>query len=444
MIPFWRSWFLTRPFFLAVFGLALPAVLSVWLTWLYVVTLICLALLLVAVAFDTLWLWRRNCRVGARREMDTHLNNGEWNSITLVLHSTYPAKVQVVVVDELPLQLQERDFSLTMSLESNRPHQHGYTIRPVERGEYAFGSINIFVRGPMHLVQRRYSWEANRVAKVYPSVPELKRAEMHAFSQKLSRWGMRKQRRVGHTMEFEKIKEYVAGDDVRTINWKATARTSNLMINQYQEQRSQDIVAVIDTGRVMQAPFNGMSSLNYAVNATLAFSNVVLRKHDHAGLITYGGNTSNIVAPNGSAKQLLHINEWLYNLDTDFHESNDELLLLTVRKSLRTRSLLILYTNIEALSTLKRRLPIFKLLAQRHVVAIVIFANTEVHSLADMPISTTEDVYSQMVVRDYIQQKNDIVIELRHHGIYCVVAPPEKLSIASIDIYLDLKSRGII
>jgi uncharacterized protein (DUF58 family) len=171
---------------------------------------------------------------------------------------------------------------------------------------------------------------------------------------------------------------------------------------------------------------------------------VVLRKHDHAGLITYGSKTSSMVAPSGKPEQLTMINEALYSVQTQFDESNDEQLVLQTRVGLRQRSLVMLYTNIDALSTARRRLPYFRLVARRHVLVVVIFENVEVRALAATAAANTEDVYMRMVAREHLQQKRDIMIELRHYGIHCVVAPPEKLSVASIDRYLELKARGVV
>ncbi len=445
MITLWKAWFLTRRTYIIGFALALPAVLSVWFDPLYYFVLACLIALCLALVTDTIWLWAGNRRLQAHRKMAERLSNGEQNPIELTLQSSYPVRVRATVIDEIPIQLQERKFALKVNVDAHGSHHTTYMIRPVERGIYTFGAVNVYVKGRLGFVERKFTWEANKSVAVYPSVMEMRRAEMYAFSHKLSRPGMRKQRRIGHTMEFEKIKEYVAGDDVRTINWKATARTGSMRVNLYQDERSQDVVSVIDAGRVMRAPFNGMTSLDYAVNAALAFSNVVIKKHDHPGLVVYGSKWSTCVKPSGSTLQLGMINEALYGLSTEFDESNDEQLVLQIRSALRRRSLVMLYTNIDTLGTLRRRLPSLLHIAKRHLLVVVLFDNTEVRSVAQSTsIATLEDVYTQMVARDAVQQKRDIAIELKHHGIHCVVSPPEKLSIASINQYLDLKSRGVI
>lgn len=444
MIPFWRAWFLTRRAYIALFAFAVPAAVSVWIPLLYPITIGLLITYSIVVVIDTVGLWRPGCLVQATRTTGARLNNGEQNSVVIRLLNTFKRTVTATIIDELPVQLQNRTFRLKARIEPNDVRDIVYTFRPVTRGVYSFGAINVFVKGAMGFVERRLRWDADREVAVYPSVKEMLRGELHAFSQRLVRWGTRKQRRIGHTMEFEKIKEYVPGDDQRTINWKATARSGALRVNLYQDERSQDIVSVIDLGRVMQSPFNGMTSLDYAVNATLAFSRVVLMKGDHAGMITYGGHQSSIIRPSGIPAQLGRINEALYNISTEFEESNDEHLILQTRSGLRQRSLIMLYTNIEALPTLRRRLPNLLLIAKRHVLVVALFDNTDIRELLRKPVGSTEDVYAHMVARDYIQQKYDIANELRRHGIHSIIARPEQLSLASIDKYLELKSRGIV
>ncbi len=444
MISFWKGWFLTPRAYIILFGLSVPAVLSVWVNVLYPVTLAALVLFTIAILIDTTWLWSKGRMVHARRRLEERLNNGEPNIVRIRLKSLYPSTITASVVDELPIQFQERDFHLHVRLDGGQERDVSYSVRPVERGVYSFGAVNVFVKGPLGLVERRFRWDADHECKVYPSVTVMRKAELHAFSNRLVKHGQRRLRRLGHTMDFEKIKNYVSGDDVRSLNWKATARSGNLMVNQYQDERSQDVVAVLDTGRIMRAPFDGMTSLDYAINAALAFSNVVIKKHDRAGLITYGAHGSSMVTPGSKPEQIVQINETLYALQTDFEETNDEHLVLRIRTSLRHRSLVMLFTNIDSMSALHRRLPYFQLIATRHVLVVVIFENVEVRALAASRAATIEDVYKRTVARDFLQQKRDIAMELRHRGIHCVLAAPTQLSIASIDRYLELKTRGLI
>ena len=440
----WASWFPTRRAYALVYTAAVVGLASMLWAPLLPVAVAMLCAVLALLALETVRMFGASVVVDARRIVDERLSLGEDNPIELIVAATASSRLRVTVIDELPVQLQRRDFELHTELAPGEPRSIPYILHPVERGVYAFGAVNVFASLGLHLVQRRFQCEANRSVAVHPSVMEMRRAELMAFTQRPGRKGQHMIRRIGHTMEFEKIKTYVRGDDVRSLNWKDTARSGELMVNQFQDERSQDIYTVLDMGRAMYAPFEGLTSLDHAVNAALAFSNVALRKHDRAGLITYGSHGGQIIPARHAPGQLGLINDALYGIETEFEETNDEHVLALTRRHLNQRSLLMLFTNAEALVSLRRRMPYFRALAKRHVLVVVLFENTELTQLVSQPAVTESDIVLQTVTRDIVFSKQDMLRELRHHGVYAVVAPPRDLSTASINIYLDLKARGVI
>lgn len=167
---------------------------------------------------------------------------------------------------------------------------------------------------------------------------QMRKYELMAFTNKLKDYGMKKIRRIGHTMEFEQIKDYVPGDDVRNINWKASAKRGQLMLNQYQDEKSQPVYSVIDKGRVMKMPFEGMKLIDYAINATLVISNIALKKGDKAGMFGFSDRISNQVVAQKRASQMNLILETLYNVDTDFKESDFSRLYIDVKRKITNRS----------------------------------------------------------------------------------------------------------
>ena len=167
---------------------------------------------------------------------------------------------------------------MVSALQRGEKKTYNYTLRPTERGTYAFGSLNVFASSPLGLFKRRFRFDTAQEVPVYPSYLQLRKYDFLAFTNRLFEYGLKKIRRIGHTMEFEQIKDYVRGDDIRNINWKATAKRNQLMVNQYQDEKSQPIYSVIDKGRVMKMPFEGLSLLDYAINATLVISNIAIKK----------------------------------------------------------------------------------------------------------------------------------------------------------------------
>lgn len=438
------SWFLQRRFFIVILAMAVGFVAAALVpALLQPMALLCTALCMAVVA-DTLLLYGRRQGIEATRDMAARLSNGDNNTVSILIRSTYRMRVRLDVIDELPFQFQVRNMFARITIDAGGAATYTYTVRPTERGVYDFGAVNIYVSSMLGLVQRRIRCEVGRSVPVYPSYLQMRALELMAFSHRLQRQGMKRIRRIGHTMEFEKINHYASGDDIRTINWKATARTSDLMVNLYQDERAQDVYSIIDCGRVMKMPFEGLTLLDHSINAALALSNVAMQKHDRIGLITYGRAPGAVVRADGHRRTLGTMMESLYAISTDFHESNDEHAFTMVRHSVRQRSLLMLYTNVESMVALRRRLPILRALARTHVLVVVVFENTELRDLVDATPDSIEDIYTQTIARTMSLQKREIVAELRRHGIHGLLTAPQDLSVRTINTYLDFKARGLI
>ncbi len=397
-----------------------------------------------ALGLDVVLLFRGGEAVTGEREVPTRLSNGDENEITLLLWQGYPFDVHLEVIDELPVQLQVRDQRMTLTLPKGETRTLRYIIRPTARGEYDFGHANVYVASPLGLIQRRYRVAEPQTVPVYPSFLQMNKYTLMATSDRLQEMGVKQIRRVGHTMEFDQIRPYVKGDDYRTINWKATARSRHLMVNQYQDERAQHVYCLIDMGRVMQTPFAGLSLLDYAINAGLVLSNVALRKQDKAGLITFADTVETVVPATRKPGQMARIMEALYRLDTAFKESSMARLHALVHRRVTHRSLLLLFTNFTTLAGMRRQLPYLRSLAARHLVVAVFFENTELRTLlADAP-TETEGVYIKTIAEKFAFEQREIVKELNRYGIQALLTPPENLTVGAINQYLEIKARRMI
>ncbi|MFM2360589.1 MAG: hypothetical protein RLY16_2582, partial [Bacteroidota bacterium] len=253
--------------------------------------------------------------------------------------------------------------------------------------------------------------------------------------------GSKRMRKIGHSMEFEQIKEYVQGDDIRTINWKATARKSGMMVNSYTDEKCQQVYCIIDKGRLMKMPFKGLSLLDYAINSTLILSSVCLQKQDKVGLFTFSNKMGSLLAADRKPTQRAAIMQMLYNESTNFLESDFEMLYLQLRGRIKQRSLLVLYTNFESLAGLKRQLPYLRSIAKHHLLMVVFFENTELKNVAAVSAKNIEEVYHKTIAEKFAYEKRMIVKELQKHGILSVLTAPDQLTINSINKYLELKAR---
>ncbi|WP_421774069.1 DUF58 domain-containing protein [Gracilimonas sp.] len=393
---------------------------------------------------DLVLLFSRKEPVIGKRIVPQRLSNGDENTIRLQLTNRLSFSAQAEIIDEIPHQFQIRDFSIKSLLDSGMKKEFEYTLRPTERGEFDFGNINVFMNTRIGFVRRKVSIQATETVPVYPSFIQMRKFEMYAISNRLTDIGIKKICRVGHTMEFDQIKEYVRGDDVRSINWKATARANDLMVNQYQDERSQNVINVIDMGRVMKMPFDGLHLLDYAINTSLVISNIALIKDDKAGLVTFSNNDSVVVKPEKKRTHIQRIQEALYNLNTNFLESDYERLVVSLRKHVNQRSLVLLYTNFETFSSMERQLPYLQRIAKDHLLVTIFFENTEMTKLLHEDSKTIGQIYTKTVAEKFAFEKKQIIKALNQRGIQTILTPPKELSVNAINKYLELKARGLI
>jgi len=439
-----RSLFLTTRLFTVIAVVVILFVGSFVIGSFYLLPKLIFYLLLSALTTDLLLLYRARKGLDGRRTLADKLSNGDENEIAIHLESYYAFKTSLRIFDETPHQFQRRDIEFNLELTAGERKSIHYFLRPVKRGEYSFGSVNVLVHSPLRLIARRFKFSANKNVPVYPSYIQMRKYELLAIHHRLTEGGIKKIRKIGQNQEFELIKDYLAGDDIRTINWKATARRSKLMVNQFQDERSQQVYSLIDKGRVMQMPFNGMSLLDYAINASLAISNVAIRKSDKAGLLTFQDRVGSFLRAGRMNNQMASIQRTLYNEKTAFLETDYSALYASVRKSISHRSLLLLFTNFESIHGLHRQLPYLQSINQSHLLVVIFFENTELKGLIDAKANGLKEIYYQAVAERFDYEKRLIVNELRKHGIQSILTPPQKLTVNTINKYIELKARNLI
>ncbi|VAW10813.1 Cell division protein DivIC (FtsB), stabilizes FtsL against RasP cleavage [hydrothermal vent metagenome] len=443
-MQFLKSFYIHNTFFRYIAILAACFVVSYWVPLLYPVTWLLTVLLIGLFFFDIFLLYATHKGIEAQRELPKKLSNSDFNPIRFTYASRYPFKTYITLIDELPIQFQKRDFKYSASLLKNEKNTYEYKVRPVERGEYVFGNLIVFASSSLKIIKRKYIFQKDQMVPVYPSIIQMQQYDFLAISNKLTQFGLKKIRRIGHTQEFEQIKEYVPGDDIRTINWKATAKNDHLMVNQYQDEKSQPIYSIIDTGRVMKMPFNGLKLLDYAINSTLAFSNVALKRNDKTGLVAFSKNIETFVP---AVQKLSHLNtilEKLYNITTEFTDADFGMLYAHIKRKINHRSLLLLYTNFEHISAMRRQLPFLLAIAKKHVLVVVFFENTELEELIATDAEDLQAIYHKTIAEKFSLEKRLMQKELQQYGIQTILTKPENLTINTINKYLEIKARGLL
>lgn len=435
--------FLTRRFYLTIAIVILLLGSGYFWSTLFVAGQLGLVVFLLVLLFDV-WLLYRTKGIRASRQCAERFSNGDDNKVSLRVESRYPFSVSLSVIDETPVIFQQRDIDFRLSLAPDEGKTIEYTLRPTRRGEYAFGYIRVFASTWMGLVARRFTCGDPVTVKVYPSFLMLHRYELLAMSDNLTEMGIKRIRRAGHQTEFEQIKEYVKGDDYRTINWKASARRHQLMVNVYQDERSQQIYSVIDKGRVMQQAFQGMTLLDYAINASLVLSYVAMRKDDKAGLVTFNEHFDTFVPASRKAGQMQAMLESLYKQATTFGETDFSALCVHLGKHVNKHSFLVVYTNFASITAMNRQLPYLQQLARQHRVLVVFFEDTDLKEYIARPADSTEAYYRHVIAEKFAFEKRLIVSTLKQHGIYSLLTTPGNLSIDVINKYLEMKSRQLL
>ena len=339
--------------------------------------------MLVLFLIDVIIIFSGKNKITGQRILPDKFSNADNNQVDLHIENNYPFKADLTIIDEIPFQFQVRDFELKLKIYPGQKDGVAYHLKPTERGEYLFGSLNIYASTKIGLVAKRFLFDNNAMVPTYPSFKQLRKFELLNVHNSLQDHGIKRVRRLGNTMEFEQIKDYVLGDDLRTINWKATAKKNSLMVNQFQDEKSQSIYSIIDKGRVMKMPFEGLSLLDYAINATLVMSSIALKKHDKAGMLSFSKTVENRVVAQRRSTQMRLILEALYNIKTDYYESDFSRLYAHIKRNITQRSLILLYTNFETLDSLNRQLAYLKAIAKNHLIVVIFFKNTELNSIVE-------------------------------------------------------------
>jgi uncharacterized protein (DUF58 family) len=441
---FFEQLFPTKRLFFILLGVVVLFALSYVFEQIYDFVWMVLLAIIAFCLLEIIVLFLSKKKIVVSRILPDKLSNGDDNHIHLHIENEFSWKLYAHIIDELPFQFQSRDFGHSMTLNPGSNNRFHYIVRPTERGVYEFGFVHVYATTILGLVQRRFSSGNKQNTKCYPAFLALRNMDIRAIANEQIVLGARKIRRLGSTMEFEQIKEYVLGDDIRTINWKSSAKRGQLMVNQYQDEKSQDIYVAIDTGRTMEMPFNGLSLLDYSINASLMMLSLALAKHDRAGMFTFCKKIDNLNVAEKRPMQLQRIMEGLYNIETKFEESSFSTLYVQLKKRVAHRSLIVLFTNFESMDGLKRNLPFLVGIGKQHLLLVVFFKNKAIEEVAKSEFETQDELTEKILAGKIEYDKRVIARELAQHGILSLLTTPEALSIDVMNKYLEVKASGMI
>jgi uncharacterized protein (DUF58 family) len=413
--------------------------------WFFVIGKALFVLTWLIVLIEIVALYRMQTPLKVERKLPGRLSNGDTNFVLLQILNDFNADLVLNIIEELPVQLQLRKWEKKIKITKNTITEFSYQIEPKIRGLYTWKYCHIiFKMNALSLVSRKETFCSNQEVACYPSFEQFNRISIKALVSNASESNPNSIRKIGQSLEFEQIKEYSSEDDYRHINWKASAKRGQLMLNQYQDERSQDIYCVIDMGRSMKMPFHQQTLLDYAINGSLALTKAIIAMQDKAGLIGLSHQKCDFIVAKKDLKQFGKINDTLYNIKTEFLEANYELLYKFVRVNIKQRSLLIIFTNFDSINSLHRQMPYLKSLAKHHLLLIVFFENTEIAKSVQQQAEHIQDIYVKTIGQNILAQNKLITKELQKFGIQSLLIQPEKLSLEVINKYLGIKQKQLL
>jgi uncharacterized protein (DUF58 family) len=442
----------TRGLFLL---LLVPALLGAFGGLAALVAVLLLALVVVA-AFVDYGLTRR---VPAVRVLQSDkLSLGVWNPVRLEVYNTSARAQRLHLRDVVPttFELDPATPLFEAFVDPGQSTSITYGVRPRERGDAQFGDLYLRAEGPLRLVRRSFRLPDTACAvKIYPGLRDLKRYDLLVRRGLEAQPGRRAVRVPGASTEFERVREYVPDDEYRRVNWKATARRGQPMVNQFESERSQNLVVLLDSGRAMaalaEAPASseddappGLRKLDFALNAALLLSYVASLRGDRVALLAYADDVRTFVPPQRGRRALLNTVQALYNLQAEPVEpDHGRALDFLARRNLR-RSLVVLFTDLadrESSETLAAHLV---RAARHHLVVCVTLADPNVRRPAAQRPLTGHALYEKVVAQQLLDDRAQVLATLTAYGVLTVDTDADKLNPRLINTYLELKQRGRI
>ncbi|MDR3708954.1 MAG: DUF58 domain-containing protein [Capsulimonadaceae bacterium] len=385
------------------------------------------------------------------RAVEDKLSLGVDNLVTLTARYQsetrlpYGARLrQLTVRDEPPVDFDSgrvATFILALSA-THRDETISYHVRPPAKGDYEFGDTYIGYDGYFGLIRRVARIRTRQDVRVYPNLVETAKYDMLARSGRLMQVGIRNYRQRGEGSEFESLREYVPGDEYRKIDWAATARRHKLISRQYQVERAQNIVLVIDAGRNMLQKVGATAKIDYVINTALMLGYVASSSDDRVGLMVFDGEVRTFIPPGKGKTQVYRLLDALYNVSAVMVESDYDAAFKDLAARWRRRSLVVLFTDLVDTDSSAQMLSALSILERRHrVLCVTVSDPSIVASARDVP-EEPADVFRKAVSVQVLQERRQAASVLKHRGIWTIDSPPESLSSDLINHYLALKARA--
>ncbi len=316
-----------------------------------------------------------------------------------------------------------------------------YYVRPLRRGDYQFGDLTLRWLGPLGLVIRQTKVDAKGPVKVYPNLLDVRRYDLLLKRNRLQEMGLRTTRQFGEGTEFERLREYLPDDEYRRINWKATARRNFPVTTEYQTERSQQVIAVLDVGRMMQSPVADIAKLDYVVNAVLLLTYVATGKGDRVGMMSFADDVMHYLGPRQGRGQFYRMLELLYAVEPQPVEPDYRKALAYLAVKQRRRALVVVFTDLTGGASLNSLVAQMSMLARSSLPLLVTISDPNVVDASQMKPKDSLGVYQRAAASQLLDERRVVLDSLRQRGVLTLDVPANQLSMSVINRYLELKGR---
>ena len=425
---------------------ALPLMFVARAPWLLTAVLTYNALLAACAIADFLASPPPDRAVSLTRAVDDKLALGAPNAVTIEVRNRTNAPLALTLRDLPP-----PTFGLDRAVEGRmllppdpRPVRFVYHVTPPAKGDFTFGDLYFQYPGRLGLIRRQAVAVARRSVKVYPNLVETAKYELLARRGRLMQLGIRAARIRGGGSEFESLREYVPGDEYKKIDWSATARRGKLISRQYEAERSQNIMLLLDTGRNMLQSIQKMAKLDYVVNTALMLAYVAAASDDKVGLMAFDADIRAYLPPAKSKAQVYGILESLYNLEARMVETDYKAAFQNLSTRWRRRSLVVLFTDLVDPDSSVQMLDAVPMISDQHRVVCVTVSDPNILAAAKSVPTDSAGVYRKAVATQVLQERRAAISVLKRRGVWTIDSPPEELSADLINHYMDLKARSMI
>jgi uncharacterized protein (DUF58 family) len=405
-----------------------------WIAWGY-------ALFVIAVMFIDWRLAGDNKQFELTREHDNKLSLGAENPIRVSLRNRSWRRVSFTVRDEAPEQFRIETRTMEGQVAPRGTWEQVYHVRPLRRGDYQFGDLTLRWLGPLGLILRQAKVEAKGPVKVYPNLLDVRRYDLLLRRNRLQEMGLRTTRQFGEGTEFERLREYLPDDEYRRINWKATARKNFPVTTEYQTERSQQVIAVLDVGRMMQSPVADIAKLDYVVNAVLLLTYVATGKGDRVGMMSFADDVQHYLSPRQGRGQFYRTLELLYAVEAQPVEPDYRKALAYLAVKQRRRALVVVFTDLTGGVSLNALVAQMAMLARSSLPLLVTISDPDVVNASQMKPSDSLGVYQRAAASQLLDERRVVLDSLRQRGVLTLDVPANQLSMSVINRYLELKGR---